>query len=394
VNFIEKSFLCNLVSSPLSGDDLYNKQSIISNVDKVLFYQLADEFIDVTPVSVTDKVDGEFPKHDYVSHRKYWWLSSDAEKTYVRRDGEVNPICYSPEYDYMRLMRMSETVSILSVAAMLSGDSKYSDKALTWLRTWFLDPKTLQSPNFKYAQIIPGKGQGGFTGVIESRYFIYVIEAINILYSENLIPSEDIEKLKAWFADFLYSITHSSQGKEASKRSNNIALWFDLQCIVIADFIGDKKSVELLLKEITPKRVEAQVDKDGGIPNEISRKHSNHYVAFTLLSIVKVSAMGKKYGVPFWTEKPIDGAGYEAVYDWISALPASKAQREMMGRQLLSSADENLNIDSSMENNEALSEVMLHRKISAIREKMIVEKNEVISKLEQEILLLKELTAS
>ena len=144
----------------------------------------ADNAMRIAPFSVTQKPRPRFSDdpHDYQSLAKYWWPNPDTASglPYVKRDGEVNPECYSENFDYVRLTQFSDTVTLLAVAAYLTGRVKYGKRAGMLLETWFVDPRTRQTPHFNFAQMEPGDAPH-WRGVIEARFLIYVTEAMQLL---------------------------------------------------------------------------------------------------------------------------------------------------------------------------------------------------------------------
>jgi len=255
----------------------------------------ADVLLYIQNPSVTQKkkVPAGASLHDYCSLAKYWWPNPDTVDgmPYVRRDGYINPNVYTENYDLNRLETFSDACLLLAVAAYITDDKIYAEKARSLIKTWLLDDETKQNPNFQYAQIIPGNTKVRAAGLVESRRFIYVCEALQILKFMKLIPDEEFDQCKRWFREFLEWLETSPQGIKASQAQNNIGLWYDLQRLVFAKFTNqeERKICEIISHSIIPKMKE-QTDAVGKLQNEMSRARPYDYVAFTLLAMAGLIA--------------------------------------------------------------------------------------------------------
>tara|TARA_R110000744_G_scaffold264785_1_gene378997 strand:+ start:1393 stop:2253 length:861 start_codon:yes stop_codon:yes gene_type:complete len=203
---------------------------------------MAESLMFAGPFSVMQKPNLRFGQnaHDYQSLAKYWWPNpgkADAGK-YVRQDGKINPECYSDDFDYLRLVEFAETTVSLALTAFFTDDRRYAERAAFLIKAWFIDPETRQNPNFQLAQCVPGNNKVNFSGTIEARQLIYVIEAIQIVKSMGLFSDKDSRAIENWFEALLDWMTLSEQGKKAGLAKNNIGYWYDLQCIIYARFCG------------------------------------------------------------------------------------------------------------------------------------------------------------
>ncbi|KAK7007675.1 alginate lyase-domain-containing protein [Favolaschia claudopus] len=145
----------------------------------------ADEMASYGPWSVTYKpvVAPSNDKHDYMSWAPYQWpdcskvpnrnklTQSQVWKTcpYVFRDGQVNPDRWLPN-DFQSFFNLSDAVLYNAIASTFQNDSssKYSQNAVKFINTYFLDSKTAINPNLNYAQMNRGpNGQHGeYTGIL------------------------------------------------------------------------------------------------------------------------------------------------------------------------------------------------------------------------------------
>ena len=117
----------------------------------------ADSIMLEKPLSVMDKEQtaASGDRHDYLSQARYTWRNPNTPDglPYIHRDGITNPEI--EKLDRIPSGKMSDAVKMLSLAHYLSGNAAYAQKAVDFLKTWFIDSETRINPNFNYAQIVP-----------------------------------------------------------------------------------------------------------------------------------------------------------------------------------------------------------------------------------------------
>ncbi len=294
--------------------------------------QKADEIIELGPWSVVDKTSlppsGNL--HDYYSINKYGWPNPNTPDglPYLSRDGEINPACYSSDFDALHLVEFSEALGTLSLAAYLAGKDDYSRRAAKLVNTWFLDEETRQTPHFIFAQTVPGKDATSFTGIVEARHLIYVTESIRLLHLLGALSGKEYSALEQWYTQLLKWLCQSRAGAKAKGNGNNISLWYDLQCLAYAQFVGDTALVEEITRYRAFLRIEEQVELDGSLPRELKRTNPSNYVAFTLVALAQLSRIGEEAGVRLWDSQTGDGRNFHAVHDWLTRLAASRGLRD------------------------------------------------------------------
>jgi hypothetical protein len=90
---------------------------------------------------------------------------------YYARDGLFNPdgrtVNNIGDFD-----SMANAVLFNSLAWAIAGDSVYSTRVATYIKTWFLDTDTFMNPNLNYAQMQRGPTgqQGTHTGILSVSY--------------------------------------------------------------------------------------------------------------------------------------------------------------------------------------------------------------------------------
>jgi len=147
-------------------------------------FRSADSALTGMPPTVMQKhkIPPSGNRHDYMSLAPYWWPDSSKADglPYVRHDGLVNPESRI-DHDGTRFQVMVDAVEALTLAHHLSGDRKYSARAETFLRVWFVDTATRMNPNLNYAQAVLGVNDGRGTGIIDTRDIPYLLKAVRLL---------------------------------------------------------------------------------------------------------------------------------------------------------------------------------------------------------------------
>lgn len=288
--------------------------------------QAAESVLHEGPFSVTDKGelgDGVEP-HAYRSLAKYYWPADwpadkkdQPDAPYVRYDGQVNPACYEDRYDYKRLVRFSEVVSLLALAAYLKGEPRFAQRASHLLKTWFLAPETRQQPHFERAQAIPGTNEGRATGVVEGRFLVYALEAIQLLRTSGAISNKDLKGYQSWFGELLKWLRESDFGRQVRSSDNNIAFWYDLQCMAYAEFCDDKTIFQEVVEQAVLPRLQQQLDESGALPAELSRARPQDYVTFSVAAMAMISRLGERSEYALWDVEQGDGRNFQAAHDWL-----------------------------------------------------------------------------
>src|SRR5205807_5225884 len=122
---------------------------------------------------------------------RYFWpdTTKPGGLPYIEHDGQTNPEI--EEYDARPLREMSAHVYTLALADYLTGETKYSARAVHLLRVWFLDDATKMNPNLDHAQLVKGVNDGRSYGIIESIRLLNVIDAVGILGQSTVWSGDD-----------------------------------------------------------------------------------------------------------------------------------------------------------------------------------------------------------
>lgn len=276
-------------------ESLHNSKSDFRPAYEQLISE-ADEAMAKGVYSVTykDMVPPSGSKHDYMSMGPYWWPDPDKSDglPYIRRDGEVNP--ERDNLDSPQKNRMISGVRTLTLAWYFSDNIKYAEKAARLLDVWFLDPETLMNPHLKYGQSIPGRTEGRFIGIIDTRSLAVLVDAIAILETSGVLTLKHQNGLRAWFKEYFKWLTESEFGKEEEDYINNHSVAYDVQACGIAYFLGKDNYVSTKIREVPHRRIDLMIEADGSQPHELIRTMAFGYSVSNLRNFFDVGIIGLK----------------------------------------------------------------------------------------------------
>jgi hypothetical protein len=253
--------------------------------------------------------------HDFFSLGPYWW--PDPTKPdglpYLRRDGEVNPEYYGEGNDRTRLEKLTHAVRPLAVAALVMLHAAYARRIATLIRTWFLDPATAMTPHLRFGQAIPGRCDGRGIGIIDTRFFVELIDAA--LIAHRLGAFDEIDHLRTWFGRYLDWLLTHPYGVAERKEHNNHGTWFDVQAAAYALFAGRPDVAHDVLASVPAGRIEKHVEPDGRQPHELARTRSFTYSCVNLEGLFWLGWLGRHVDVDLWRHDRLRAAiDYLAAY--------------------------------------------------------------------------------
>ena len=294
----------------------------------------ADKALEFGPVSVMEKKNNppSGNKHDYMSLAPYHW--PDPTKAdglpYIRKDGQTNPeVKEYKDKEYMP--QLCADVHTLGLAYYFSGEKMYAEHAAKLLRVWFLDSATRMNPNLNFAQAIRGVNTGRGAGMIDSRHFVKLIDAIGLIGDSKYWKKEDEEGMKQWFAQFLHWSQTSKNGIDEMNAKNNHGAWYDAQRLSMALFI-DSISLAKKIALNAADRLDKQLDDKGYFPAELERTISLHYSAFVLNAFFVIADMSDEAGFDFWNYTSPSGKSLKKAFDVLK--PYLLQEKKWEGQQI------------------------------------------------------------
>lgn len=295
----------------------------------------ANQLLNYKPVSVIQKTatPPSGNKHDYMSIGPYWWPDPTKPNglPYIRKDGEVNPEVHDYP-DKENMPKLCSNVQTLALAYYYSNNEKYAQHASKLLEVWFLDSATKMNPNLNFGQAIKGKIDGRAEGVIDTRHFIFVIDAVALIKTSKYWTSTNETKLKQWFTEFLNWLNTSEIGKDELNAKNNHGIWYDAQTLAMALYIGNTKMADEIVVRAA-NRLDKQMNEDGFFPYELERNTSLNYSSFIMNAFVIIAQLSEQTNHNFWTLKTTSGKNFEQAITAI--LPYITKEKEWnLGKQI------------------------------------------------------------
>ncbi|MCD8167453.1 MAG: alginate lyase family protein, partial [Bacteroides sp.] len=282
----------------------------------------SEKLLNKKPYSVTDKeyTPPSGDKHDYVSLSRYAW--PDLEKPdglpYKLRDGESNPEL--EKYDRIPLGSMAHAVNTLCLAYFYSENEKYTEKAMDFIRTWFIHEETKMNPNLNYSQFMPGTNnwKGRVAGLIDTYSFVELLNSIQLLHGSGSYTLTDKLKLREWFADFSTWWKTSEQGIQEYHSKNNHGLAYDVQLTIYLLFSGNVEDAKKVIEEFPQKRMFAHIEPDGKQPQELRRTLAFHYSEYNIRHMIDMFAIARGLGINLYNIESEDGRSFYKAVDFLT----------------------------------------------------------------------------
>ena len=330
-----KVFVLNAAALQKNKERIQQKDAALFTAYKKLLKD-ADKELSFGPVSVIEKKNDppSGNKHDYMSLAPYFW-PDPAKKDglpYIRKDGQTNPEVKDYK-DKEYLPRLCDAVNTLSLAYYFSGDKKYAAHAAKLLQVWFIDTATKMNPNLNYAQAMKGHNTGRGAGMIDTRHFLKVIDAIGLLQGSSYWAASNQKAMQAWFREYLHWMQTSKNGVEEMNAKNNHGSFYDAQRLSVALFLD---SADLAKKVIihAAERLDKQMDDKGQFPLEMERTIALHYTTFVMEALFNIAAMSEKTTIDFWNYKTPTGKSLQKGFDELK--PYLTQQKKWEGQQIKS----------------------------------------------------------
>jgi hypothetical protein len=247
-------------------------------------------------------------KHDYLSYARYWWPNPDTPDglPYIRRDGKTNEELLA-KGDREPIGMFYDDLETLALAGYLLDEANSAEHGAMLVRTWFLDPATKMNPHLRYGQAVPGRNDGRGSGIIDTRHFIRVLDAVALLKETGAWTDADQAALTAWMKQYLDWLLHDPMGKDESSEKNNHGTWYDAQVAAIAMFIGERGIARQIVEDAKKKRIERCIEPDGQQPEEADRTKGLHYCVFNMSAMAVLARIGEHLNVDLWNYESADG---------------------------------------------------------------------------------------
>lgn len=326
-------FALNIQALKNNKAKINNKDAQVMRAYKQLLSD-AGKAMKFGPVSVMEKkhLPPSGDRHDYMSLAPYHWPdpSKPDGLPYIRKDGQTNPeVKEYKDKEYMPAL--CEMLHTLALAYYFSDDPSYAEHAAKLLRVWFLDEATRMNPNLNFAQAIKGVNTGRGAGLIDSRHFIKVVDAIGLLQGSTHWKQKDNDGMKQWFAAFLHWMQTSPIGVDEMDAPNNHGAWYDAQRLSLALFVDSVQLAKRIVLSAMD-RLDKQMNVNGRFPKEMERTISLHYTVFAMNAFFTVAQMAEKIDMNFWTFTSSSGKSLKKGFDEL--LPYLLQEKQWDGQQI------------------------------------------------------------
>lgn len=261
----------------LPGSDAYR---LVADADRPRILAAAAKYVSQTPLTITAfptrRSAGEL--HDFYSQADYSWPNpNDPNGPYINRDGHSNPENFDEHRKVM--VALSIQMPALTAAWILTGQSRYGERACDHLRAWFVTPETRMNPNLEFSQAVQGVSTGRSYGIIDTLHLVEVARAASFLVSK-MLSRQDSAAVRAWFARYLDWLCNSDRGKTERDTTNNHAYCWALQAAEFARLVGNETTREEMYRRYKEVLL-GQMAADGSFARELARTKPYGYSVFT-----------------------------------------------------------------------------------------------------------------
>ncbi|MEM9246965.1 MAG: alginate lyase family protein [Cyanobacteria bacterium P01_F01_bin.153] len=263
--------------------------------------------------------------HDYWHPAPYWWPNPETDNglPYIYRDGEriEGTRLYEPQsdrYDRTRLQLMFDETTTLALGWYFSGKMDYADRGAQLVRQWFINPETRMNPHLRFSQVRLGhnNNQGSNSGLIETKDFYFLLDAVRLLGQSGAWTEEDRDGLREWLLEFKQWLEESPQGKKEVRTKNNHGTYFDLQIASIYAYLDDVKSLSHIFQR-SQQRIVQQIIETGEQPEELARTTTAHYCTFNLEGLLNLARLAECVGYDLWSVASHDGRSLKQALKWL-----------------------------------------------------------------------------
>jgi Alginate lyase len=226
-------------------------------------------------------------------------------------------------------------VATLTAAFVLTGDSRYSQKAAEHLRAWFVTPATRMTPDLRFGQHIPnapaGRFEGRFEGIVETAPFAELAQTIAFLASSGSLNVAEFSGIHGWFAAYLQWLTDSQlAGLARDQKDHHGSSWL-LQCAAYArlnaaGLTSDDATLNLLRHHFHSVTLRAQIHATGNFPHEVTTAAPYRNSLFNLDMLCAACDLLSTRFESAWDYELQDGPGIRAAIAYHFPFIANRAK--------------------------------------------------------------------
>lgn len=284
---------------------------ILSRLDRVYIENIAHKSLDTKTISITDN---QWKKQYKVSPNEYLSLSTYHQLV----DGKIvkSDIPNQNKYllsDKKYIPEIVKHLQNLSIAYIITKNNIYANKAINFLKCFFIDSATCMIPRLDYSGIrVRNSTTNEFTThgvIIDTHEFWIIVDFINIILGSNSANRKFEADIKLWFNTLANWLMYSWFGNKASQTTNNWLTIYYLQTLSYLMFCDQKELAKTIFINNFERILSTQIDIDGKQPEELSRTNKIHYCNFNLHMITKLAILAKHFDIDLWSFENDSGRG-------------------------------------------------------------------------------------
>jgi hypothetical protein len=170
----------------------------------------------------------------------------------------------------------------MAIAAEVTGETRYADRAAALLRNWFVSKLRLQG--------------GGQRSIVEMHIAWPFADALHLLQRAGKLTAEDVVVARSWFRATREQIL---KGDGAFTNGNHAGVFHDLLTVVVAAACDDMKLMTGVLSR-APLRIHRQVQPWGWQQGETGNAAPLHRGLLGLQGLIGLAWLGRNCGIDLW----------------------------------------------------------------------------------------------
>ncbi len=216
------------------------------------------------------------------------------------------------------LVAMNRSLSALTAAWRLTGETRYFQSALLQTKTWFLNQQTRMLPTLEGAGTVVGVEDDRNNGVTGTVALAESARAAAFLCASPMMPEKEVDGVRSWFAELLHWFVESKKGSIARQTKTVEAICWTMQAAEFARLTRDDvqwRACNHLFRD----GLLRQMNFDGNFPSAL--REENPYAA-SMFTLECMAAACESLSTPFeslWKANLPDGRGMQSAVAW--ALP-------------------------------------------------------------------------
>ncbi|KAH7090029.1 chondroitin AC/alginate lyase [Auriculariales sp. MPI-PUGE-AT-0066] len=300
----------------LLGKPWEKDNTTLDAAQSILFW--ADTVSQQGPWSVTQKpfTASTGDKHDYMSWAPYKWpdcskVGNTTELTpeeiwktcpYVGRDGQFVPDVRLIN-DTGSYAALCDAVFYTSIAWAITDDDKYANRAIEYIRTWFLNEETYMNPNLVYSQVIRGPPDPHWDSTVPRDQICGWTQ-------------QDDDGMVDWSKKFIQWMETHHFGKEEMTTPNNHGSYSFNTMSAFQLIAKQPDEAKRYLQMYFEGIYQNQIDEKGEQPFESDRSRVYHYRAYGAGANIVNNKLAAFVGYDGWSHPTKAGTNVQNAIDW------------------------------------------------------------------------------